>query len=218
MIDFPLIIQSMPTLLKGMGLSIQIAFFSGIIGLFVGGVVGVFDSMKKVYLNPFIRLYVTLFRGTPMLIQILFAYYVLPQMGIRIEAKWTAILAIGLNSGAYISQIILSGINAVSIGQLEAGESLGLTKFQVMSYIVMPQALRIVFPALGNEMITLMKDSSLASVIGVVELSKAGSIIRSNTYDAFSVLFAVACVYLLMTIFLSWLLEKFEKRMSHVES
>lgn len=215
MIDFPLIVESLPSLLKATMLSVKIATLSACIGMGLGLVVGTLDSLKNPFLNPFIRLYVTIFRGTPMLVQILFAYYVLPQVGVEIEAQWTAILAIGLNSAAYISQTVRSGINSVPPGQIEAASTLGLSSWQVTRDIVYPQAFRVILPALGNEFITLVKDSSLASIIGVVELSKSGSIIRSHTYDAFSILLAVACIYLTMTALLSFMIEKIEKRMSH---
>lgn len=148
-----------------------------------------------------------------MLVQILFVYYVLPQFGLKIPPFWAATLAIGLNSSAYISQIVRSGILAIPKGQLEAAHTLGLTKWMSLRYIVFPQALRVALPGLGNELITLVKDSSLASIIGVMELSKEGSIIRSRTYDAFSILIAVSIIYLILTAALSYGIKLFEKRL-----
>ncbi len=118
--------------------------------------------------------------------------------------------AIGFNSGAYISQTIRSGINAVSIGQIEAAHTLGFNNWMTMRYIVLPQAFRKALPGLGNELVTLVKDSSLASIIGVMELSKTASVIRSHTYDAFSILLAVSLIYLFLTATLSFAMRKLE--------
>ena len=147
-----------------------------------------------------------------MLVQILFVYYVLPQFGILISPFWAAGLAIGLNSCAYVSQIVKSGIDAVPKGQVEAARTLGFTSVQTLMHIVLPQGFRIILPVLGNEIITLIKDSSLASMIGVMELSKEGSIIRSTTYDAFSILLAISLIYLIMTASVSVFVKKAEKR------
>jgi His/Glu/Gln/Arg/opine family amino acid ABC transporter permease subunit len=209
MIDFTLILDSLPALLKGAAISLQIASLSASIGLSLGLFLGIVES-RQTYLSLFVRVFVTLFRGTPMLVQILFVFYVLPQFGIAIAPFWAASLAIGLNSSAYISQIVRAGIQAVPKGQIEAAQTLGLSATMTMRAIVLPQAFRIALPTLGNELITLLKDSSLASIIGVMELSKSASIIRSYTYDAFSVLFAIALIYLLMTFTISVVIRKLE--------
>lgn len=151
-----------------------------------------------------------------MLVQILFVYYVLPQFGVMIAPVWAATLAIGLNSSAYISQIIRGGISAVPYGQIEAAYTLGMSPFAVKRYIVFPQALKVALPGLGNELVTLVKDSSLASIIGVMELSKEGSVIRSRTYDAFSVLLAVSFLYLVMTSLLSFCVTLYEARIKKI--
>ena len=143
-------------------------------------ILGTLHSSKNRFVRWLVLMYTTLFRGTPMLIQILFARYALPRMGIMLPAFWSAVCAIGLNSGAYISFIIHSGISSVPRGQVEAGKVLGFSYFQILRYIVLPQALQIVFPALGNEFITLIKDSSLASVIGVPELTQQSNFILST--------------------------------------
>ena len=135
MIDFQLLISSLPQLLKGAMVSVQIAALSCTIGLTLGILIGLAQSSKSKILKIITGIYVTIFRGTPMLIQLLFAFFVLPQLGISIPAFWTAILAIGLNSGAYVSQIIRSGIKSVSKGQLEAAQVLGFSKFQITRYI-----------------------------------------------------------------------------------
>ncbi len=213
MINFSLIFQSLPDLLRGSLVSIQIALSACAIG-FTGGVfLGLlYSSNKKFILFP-VNLYVSVIRGTPMLIQVITIFYVLPQLGIQISAFWAAIIALGCNSSAYVSQIMRTGIASVSIGQIEAASTLGINKLQIFFSIILPQAIRNIFPALGNELVTLVKDSSLASIIGVMELSKYGSIIRSRTYDAFSILLIVAVFYLCLTNILTYLLKVIEKRM-----
>jgi len=212
LIDVDLIWQSLPSLLHGAKVSCAIAFLAGLLGTVIGVPLAFFEISKSHLLRFLTMLYVQVFRGTPMLVQILFVYYVLPQFGVLIPPFWAATLAIGLNSSAYISQVVLSGINAVPIGQIEAAYTLGMSSFATKRYIVFPQALRVAFPALGNEAVTLVKDSSLASIVGVMELSKEASVIRSRTYDAFSILLAVSCTYLMLTMLLSLCIKLYEKK------
>ena len=212
MLDFELMWQSLPDLLIGALMSLEIAFLAGALGMILGIPLAFLEGSFYPVLRALATSYVYLFRGTPMLVQILFVYYVLPQFGLLIPPFWAATLAIGLNSAAYISQIVRSGILAVSHGQIEAAYTLGMSSFAIKRYIVFPQAFTISLPALGNEVVTLVKDSSLASIIGVMELSKEGSIIRSRTYDAFSILLAVTSIYLLMTSLLSVGIKYLENR------
>jgi polar amino acid transport system permease protein len=165
-------------------------------------------------LRSFVTTYVIIIRGTPMLIQIFSAYFLLPQLSIYISAFWTAIIAIGLNSAAYISQIIKSGISSIGIGQMEAAKVLGFSTVDTIYYIILPQALRTTLPALGNEFVTLIKDSSLASLIGVAELTKQGNFVKSKTFDAITVYFAIAVLYLIITSTISFLVARLEKRMN----
>lgn len=212
MIDTHLIFQSLPALLKGASMSLAIATFSCGIGIFFGSFLGLCYLSSSKWVRFPLAAYVTVFRGTPMLVQIMFVFYVLPQAGINLPGFWCAVVAIGLNSAAYISQTIRTGINAISIGQLEAAKCLGMTSWQTIRHIIIPQVYRITLPSLGNELVTLIKDSSLASIIGVMELSKEGSIIRSQTYDAFTVLLEVSCIYLLMTTCVTFCLKTIEKK------
>lgn len=209
-----LIKQAAPYLLQGTLVTLQIAFFSSMIGFVGGTILGFIHSSKNVILRWFATLYVTLFRGTPMLIQIPFLYYLLPELGVEFSLFTTAVVAIGLNSTAYISQIIRSGIAAVGKGQREAAQVLGFTHWQTLHYIVFPQAFRTVIPALLNEFITLIKDSSLASTIGVVELFKEGTIIISRTYAVIPIYCAIAAIYLLLTTLLSLGAGVLERKMN----
>ncbi len=211
-IDVQLLAESIPQLLHGASVTLQIAALSACIGIVLGVPLAFMQNSRSLILRAFVWSYVGLFRGTPMLVQVLFIYYVLPQVGVDIPPLFSCIAAMGLNSSAYISQIVQTGISAIPVGQVEAACTLGMSPFDIKRYIIFPQALRISLPALGNELITLIKDSSLASVIGVVELSKEGSIIRSRTYDAFSILLGVSVIYLIMTTLLSYVLSLYEAR------
>lgn len=215
MIDLSLIWDSLPSLLAGTIISLQITCIAAFIGLILGSIFGVAETSENRFLSFAIGAYVTLFRGTPMLVQILFVYYVLPQLGVLLDPFWAASVAIGLNSSAYVSQIIRTGIAAVPKTQTEAAYTLGFSPLKTMRFIVFPQALRVALPALNNELVTLVKDSSLASIIGVMELTKEASVIRSRTYDAFSILLAVSLIYLVLTATLSFCLKRYEKRSQH---
>lgn len=212
MID--LIKEAVPYLLRGTIVTLQIAFFSSVLGFIGGTILGFMHRSSNRIVRALVTVYVTLFRGTPMLIQIPFLYYLLPAVGIELSLFTTAVVAIGLNSTAYISQIVRSGIASVSQGQREAAHVLGFTHWQTIRYIVFPQAIRTVIPALLNEFITLIKDSSLASTIGVVELFKEGTIIISRTYAVIPIYCAVAAIYLILTTLLSLLARALERRMN----
>lgn len=213
-IDIALIQASLPRLLHGALVTIALASCSLAIGFTGGTVLALLQTGTNRLIKGLITAYVTIIRGTPMLIQIAFLYYLLPLLGIHISAFFSAVIAIGLNSCAYISQIIKSGIISINKGQIEAAKTLGISRRDTIRYIILPQALRVVLPALGNESITLIKDSSLASTIGVVELYKEGQIITSQTYDALSVFCALALGYLAITSLLSYVFSHIEKRLN----
>lgn len=203
----------LPNLLHGAVITLKIAFLSCCMGLSLGTFLGFALTGQSKILRIIANAYVTIIRGTPLLIQIMFIYAVLPVIGIHIPEFWVATLAIGLNSGAYISQVISSGIASVNKGQIEAGRVLGFTRFQIMRYIVLPQALSVVIPALGNEFISLVKESSLASVIGVMELTKEGQLIKSQTFDIVTPYLGMALIYLTITSSLSLFIKRLERRM-----
>lgn len=215
MINSALIVKYLPLLLSGAVTTLYIAGLACTIG-FIGGIVlALAQTSKNKILQGIVTAYVTVIRGTPMLIQIAFFYYaILPALGLSISALYAAIIAIGLNSTAYISQVVRSGITSVSKGQIEAAKTLGFSTAQTIWYIVLPQALRIVIPSLGNEFITLIKDSSLAYTIGVVELYKQGITMRSLTLDAMTTYTAVALMYLVMTTTLSFFMNYIERKLN----
>ncbi len=219
MIDLELLKVAIPALLRGSLVTLQIAALSCAIGLLIGTAVGLGLTSKNRFVRILLGFYTTIFRGTPMLIQILFATFVLPTtLGLRFSTYWAVIWAISLNSAAYIAHIVKSGINSVPDGQREAGKTLGLSNLQITRYIVLPQAIRVVLPALGNEFITLVKDSSLASIVGIQELTKEGQIIQSRTLDALTVYLGVAVCYLIITTALTLIMSYIERRMnSHAQ-
>jgi len=218
MINLILLKNSMGSLLQGAGLSIIIAFFA----LGIGTIGGTLLSLLLLYGNKGLRIaaqaYVTVIRGTPMLVQIMALFFVLPYFGVMLPGTISAIIAIGMNSIAYISQIVRAGIQAVGRGQIEAARVLGFSQLQITRLIVLPQAFKTVFPALGNECVTLIKDSSLASVIGVAELTHQGSIIMSRTYDALTAYMGVALIYLMITSCVALLLHFMERKMHYIKS
>lgn len=209
-------------ILEGLFNTIIIAFFAVIIGVIIGTIVALirnnYDQNQKFkLLNHLCNLYVSIIRGTPVILQLMIIYYVIFK-SVNIDIIIVSIIAFGINSGAYVSEIIRAGINSIPKGQSEAGYSLGLKYAQIMQHIVLPQAIKNVLPALGNEFITLLKETSVGAYIGVVELTKASDIIASRTYDYFFPLLIIAIIYLIMTIGLSKLITKLERKLKNARS
>ncbi len=209
-------------ILEGLFNTIIIAFFAVIIGVIIGTIVSLirnnYDQNQKFkLLNHLCNLYVSIIRGTPVILQLMIIYYVIFK-SVNIDIIIVSIIAFGINSGAYVSEIIRAGINSIPKGQSEAGYSLGLKYAQIMQHIVLPQAIKNVLPALGNEFITLLKETSVGAYIGVVELTKASDIIASRTYDYFFPLLIIAIIYLTMTIGLSKLITKLERKLKNARS
>ena len=194
-------------IVEGLGVTLQITFAAVIIGIVLGFLVAVvratYDKTGKLkVLNWICNVYLTVFRGTPIVVQLMIIYYVI-FASMDISKVVAAILAFGINSGAYVAEIIRSGIMSIDNGQFEAGRSLGFNYIQTMWHIVLPQALKNVLPALGNEFIVLLKETSVSGYIALQDLTKGGDIIRSRTYDAFMPLIAVALIYLVMVMVFS---------------
>ncbi|MFQ8689572.1 MAG: amino acid ABC transporter permease, partial [Blautia sp.] len=158
------------------------------------------------------NIYITVIRGTPVVVQLLIIYFVV-FASMDVSKVFVAVMAFGMNSGAYVAEIFRSGIMSIDEGQFEAGRSLGFNYAQTMLYIIMPQAFKNVLPALGNEFIVLLKETSVAGYIALQDLTKGGDIIRSRTYDAFMPLIAVALIYLVMVMIFSKLVTLLERRL-----
>lgn len=206
------------SLLWGLFVTLKITFFAVILGFVLGFSVAivrnVYENTKKLKILNFIcNVYLTVIRGTPVVVQLLIIYFVIFS-SIRIDKSIAAILAFGINSGAYQAEIFRSGINSIPKGQMEAGRSLGFSYAQTMVNIIMPQAIKNVLPTLGNEFIVLMKETSVAGYIALEDLTKAGDIIRSRTYSAMMPFLAVALLYLIMVMFFTYLLKLFERRLA----
>lgn len=209
-------------IIEGLFNTILIALFAVILGIIIGIVVSLirnyYDSNKKLKLLNFISIcYVNIIRGTPVILQLMIIYYVIFK-SVNINILIVGILSFGINSGAYVSEIIRSGINSIDEGQMEAGLSLGLKYGTIMKNIILPQAIKNILPALGNEFITLLKETSVGAYIGIIELTKASDIIASRTYDYFFPLIIVALIYLTMTLTLAKLITKLERKFNNVRS
>ena len=200
--------------------TIEISFFAVLRGLLLGFTVAVIrathDRTNRLkFLNFLCKVYLTVIRGTPAVVQLLIIYFVILK---SCDNKvLVAIIAFGVNSGAYVAEIIRGGIMSIDKGQFEAGHSLGLTYFQTMVYVILPQVFKNVLPALGNEFIVLIKETSVSGYIALQDLTKGGDIIRGQTYDAFMPLMAVALIYLACVMFLTWLLGILERRLKKNE-
>lgn len=209
-------------ILSGLTTTVIIAFFAVIIGIIIGTLVSLIRNNYEVnkkgkILNKICEIYVNVIRGTPVILQLMIIYYVIFK-SVNINITLVGIIAFGINSGAYVSEIIRSGINSVDKGQLEAGLSLGLNYHKTMKLIILPQAIKNILPALGNEFITLLKETSVGAYIGILELTKASDIISSRTYDYFFPLIIVAIIYLIMTLGLSKLVNLMERRLNNAEN
>lgn len=215
-------------ILKGLGATLEItavALLIGIVlGIIVAGVRSTYDKNKErmqvkggvgykilSVANAICKLYLTIIRGTPTVVQLLICYFVIfskMKNGVPV-----AMISFGINSGAYVAEIFRSGIMSVDNGQFEAGRSLGFNYLQTMRYIIIPQAFKTVLPTLCNEFIVLIKETSIAGYVGIMDLTKAGDLIRGRTFVAFMPLFAVAAIYLILVILLTWLVGKLERRL-----
>lgn len=209
-------------ILSGLTTTVIIAFFAVIIGIIIGTLVSLIRNNYEInkkgkILNKICEIYVNVIRGTPVILQLMIIYYVIFK-SVNINITLVGIIAFGINSGAYVSEIIRSGINSIDKGQLEAGLSLGLNYHKTMKLIILPQAIKNILPALGNEFITLLKETSVGAYIGILELTKASDIISSRTYDYFFPLIIVAIIYLIMTLGLSKLVNLMERRLNNAKN
>ena len=203
-------------LVQGLGNTFVITIFATLLGVTLGFLVAIIRSAsdqtgKLKAANFLCKLYLTIIRGTPTMIQLMIMYYVI---FVSMDNKiLVAILAFGINSGAYVAEIVRSGIMSIEKGQAEAGRSLGLNYTQTMWHIIIPQAFKNVLPALVNEFITLLKETSISGYIGVMDLTRGGDIIRSRTFEAFLPLITVALIYLVIVMILTSLEGRLERRL-----
>lgn len=217
-------------LLKGLWMTIKITFFAVLLGIALGVIVAIVRSTHdktikdmrpgfgKALLkigNAIVSLYLTVIRGTPVVVQLMITYYII--FASSTNTMLVAVLAFGINSGAYVAEIIRSGIMSIDNGQFEAGRSLGFNYVQTMIHIIIPQAIKNVLPALANEFIVLIKETSVSGYVGIMDLTRGGDVIRSRTYDAFPPLIAVALIYLIIVVVFSKLVSILERRLRNSE-
>ncbi len=204
-------------LAEGLLVTLEITFFAVLLGIALGFIVAIIRSTHeqtgRLKIVDFIcRIYLTVIRGTPVVVQVMIIYFVI-FASIRVDKVFAAVLAFGINSGAYVAEIVRSGIMSIDRGQLEAGRSLGFGYAKTMWYIILPQAFKNVLPALANEFIVLLKETSVSGYIALADLTKGGDIIRSATYKPMLPLLAVAAIYLVIVVILSAGVTKLERRL-----
>lgn len=217
-------------LLKGLWMTLRITFLAVLLGIALGVVAAIvrsthdktiadmrpgFGKILLKILNALVKLYLTVIRGTPVVVQLMITYYII--FASSTNQMLVAVLAFGINSGAYVAEIIRSGIMSIDNGQFEAGRSLGFNYIQTMIYIIIPQAIKNVLPALANEFIVLIKETSVSGYVGIQDLTRGGDVIRSRTFDAFPPLLAVAGIYLIIVIFFSKMVSILERRLRNSE-
>lgn len=219
-------------IVEGFGNTLKITFFAVLIGIAIGVVIALirstYDNNKEDYkrkggigyvvmsiLNGICNIYLTVIRGTPVTVQLLIMYFVI--FASSRDGLMIAIICFGVNSGAYVAEIFRGGIMSIDKGQFEAGRSLGFNYIQTMVYIIIPQMFKVVLPTLCNEFIVLLKETSIAGYVGIRDLTKAGDLIRGQTFSAYMPLIAVALIYLTLVMILTWLLGKLERRLRKSE-
>ena len=215
---------------NGLLVTLEVTFFALLLGICIGVVVAMirssYDQNKEdlqpgpgkflfSLLNAVAKFYLTVIRGTPVVVQLLIGYFII--FASSTNTVLVASLVFGINSGAYITEVIRSGIMSLDQGQFEAGRSLGFNYIQTMRWIIIPQAFKNVLPALANEFIALLKETAVCGYIGLMDLTKGGDVIRGRTFTAFMPLLAVALIYLILVVVISWLIGKLERRLKSSE-
>ena len=207
-------------MLEGLKNTVLITIVALAIGVVIGSLIAIvkYFAEENNALKPLAKIcdiYITVVRGVPVVVLLLVFYYIIMKSA---EGITVAMLCFGVNSGAYMAELIRSGLSAVDEGQNEAGRSLGMSRLQTMRYIIFPQAVRYILPAIGNEMVALLKETSVAGYVAVVDLTRAGNLARNNTFDPVNTLLVVAVVYLIMVVGLSKLVSAFEKKLAKSSS
>ncbi len=207
--------EAFPVLLVGLRLTIELTILAVLFGCVIGLIVALGKMSRMSLIKIPSVIYVEFFRGSPLLIQIFLVYFGLPKLvGHPLNQFWSSVAVLSLNSGAYCAEIFRAGIQSIERGQMEAARSLGMNHIQAMRYVILPQAFKRVIPPMGNEFIAMMKDTSLVSVIGLVELTRSGQLIISTTYNALEIWFVVAIFYMIMTILISeFFVNRMERRL-----
>ncbi len=202
-----------PLLSKGLTVTIPLTLASFTLGLALAMVTAFVQVARVPVLRRIARFYIWVFRGTPMIVQLFIVFYGLPGLGLTLDAIPSAIVVFSLNTGAYAAETVRAAIESVPVGQFEAGYMVGMSYLQIMARVVLPQAMRTAFPPLFNTLIGLVKDTSLAANITVVEMFRAAQVIAARTYDVFAMYCEVALLYLLFCTFLTWVQHVCERKL-----
>ena len=225
-IDFSRIWEWMPTFLEGTFVTIVLSLSTVFLGCLIGLIVVLMKQSEMKPLNWIANVYTNIIRGTPMLLQLFIWLYGLPMIGLSFTGLSflggtfgsrefiTAVVALGINSGAYVSEVLRGGLESVNKGQVEAGRALGLSKRETMFSIIIPQAIRIVLPGLGNEFVTMIKESWIVSTVGVFDVMYTSNIVQASTYSIFEPLIVVGLIYYVLTYSLTYLMKILERRLN----
>lgn len=204
-------------LLSGIGVTIKVSLLAVVIGILIGMLIAMCNLSKKKLLRLIGGIYTDVIRGTPSVTQLMIIYFVI-FASVQLDKWIIAAIAFGVNSGAYVSEIIRAGILSIDKGQTEAGRSLGLNAFQTMSKIVIPQAVKNIFPALCNEFIVLIKETAIVGYVGLMDIQKAGDFIKSATFIAFMPLIGTAVIYYVLIKILTLVLKQIENRLRRADA
>ena len=210
-----ILVDSLPKLLEyGVKVTVPLTALSFALALVVSLIVAMIQYADVPVLRQVCRFYIWIVRGTPLLVQLYLVFYGLPKLGVVLDALPTAILVLGLNEGAYMAETVRGALESVSRGQMEAGYCVGLNYLQIMTHVVLPQAFRTAFPALSNSMIAMLKETSMAATITVMEMFRQAQVINGRVYEPLALYGEVALIYLIFCTILTWLQHKGEKRLA----
>ena len=213
-----ILITKFPAFMEGVEITLQLAFFTVLVGSLLGLVVAVCRRTRLLPLRWLMNAYVAFIRGTPLLVQVLLVVYGLPQLGIRFPRMTLCIIALVINSGAYMAELIRAGLQSVEKGQVEAAESLGMSSGQTMLYIILPQAVKVTLPAMGNEFVAIIKESSILYAVGVYELTYQAYKLASVNYYYIETMIVAALIYFVLTYVATKLLGLLERRMRRADT
>ncbi len=213
-----ILITKFPAFMEGVEITLQLAFFTVLFGSLLGLVVAVCRRTRLLPLRWLMNAYVAFIRGTPLLVQVLLVVYGLPQLGIRFPRMTLCIIALVINSGAYMAELIRAGLQSVEKGQVEAAESLGMSSGQTMLYIILPQAVKVTLPAMGNEFVAIIKESSILYAVGVYELTYQAYKLASVNYYYIETMIVAALIYFVLTYVATKLLGLLERRMRRADT
>jgi polar amino acid transport system permease protein len=213
-LDIDIIIRTMPVLLKGCVMTVELTVITLVLGTVLGIIFALMRLSSNIVLSQISNFYTWIIRGTPMLLQLFFFYYGLPSVGIRLTPFQAAVIGLGLNSGAYMAEIIRGGILSIDKGQFEAAKALGFSYTETMQKIILPQTFKVIIPPVGNEFITILKDTSLVSTIAMVELMRSAQQMYASTFKPIEIFATAAMLYLILTTVFTTIFSVYEKKLS----